>query len=242
MAVLETILWILALLWTIAQGLLTRQKAKSEQASEGTFEVHAFLLAVSVAAVPALSLSPLHLIWMVPGSFLVGLASVIFPFSLLRIPASLYCTLWYVGIRNPALTLYRAGEYARAIDAFKQAIRQKPNSAENHFYLALAYDKLGDHSSAITSFQECIRLDPDSAEAHCNLGVAFKDAGDLQSALEAFSHAIQLRPNYARAITNLGMIYVELGDLVNAGKQCAILEALDAAQASELRAAIAEVG
>ena len=238
MRVLGTILWLLALLWAVAQGLLIRQKAKSEQATEHTFEVHALLLAVSVAVIPALSLSPLHLLWMVPTSFLLGLASVIFPLNLLWIPASLYGTLWYVGIRNPALALYQAGEYPRAIDAFKEAIQRKPDSAENHFYLALAYDKMGDHGNAIRSFQECIRLKPDSAEAHCNLGFTFKDTGDLQSALESFAQAIHLRPNYAKAISNLGMTYVELRDLVNARKQCAIVEALDEAQASELRAAI----
>jgi len=238
MTVLGMILWVLALLWALAQGLNIRHKAKSEQATEHTFEVHAFLLAVSVAVIPALSLSPLHLLWMVPASFLLGLASVIFPLRLLWIPASLYGALWYVGIRNPALALYRAGDYAGAINAFNEAIQRKPDSVDNHFYLALAYDKVGDHGRAIKSFQECIRLKPDSAEAHCNLGFTFKDAGDFQNALTSFSQAILLRPNYTKAISNLGMIYVELGDLVNARKQCAILEAVDSTQASELRAAI----
>lgn len=242
MRVLGTILWLLALLWAVAQGLLIRQKAKSEQATEHTFEVHAFLLAVSVAVIPTLSLSPLHLLWMIPASFLLGLGSAIFPLNLLWLPASLYGTLWYVGTRNPALALYRAGEYERAIDALKVAIQRKPDSPESHFFLALAYDKMGEFDSAIESFQECIRLKPDSAEAYCNLGFTFKDTGDLQSALESFSQAIHLRPNYPKAISNLGMIYVDLGDLVSARRQCAILESLDVAQASELRAAIGAAG
>jgi tetratricopeptide (TPR) repeat protein len=238
MRVLGTILWLIALLWAVAQGLLIRQKVKSEQATEHTFETHALLLAVSVTVIPALSLSPFHLLWMLPASFLVGLASVIFPLNLLWIPASLYGAFWYVGIRNPALALYRAAEYSRAIDAFKEAIRRKPNTAENHFYLALAYNKVGDYGNAITSLQECTRLDPDSAEAHCNLGFTFRDTGNLQSALESFSQAIRLRPDYVKAISNLGMIYVELGDLDNARKQCTVLDEVDGAQASELRAAI----
>jgi tetratricopeptide (TPR) repeat protein len=238
MHVIGTIVWLIALLWAIAQGFLMRQKARSEQATEHTFEVHALLLAVSVIIIPALSLSPLHLLWMVPTSFLLGLGSVIFPLNLLWLPASLYGALWYVGIRNPALVLYRAGEYARAIAAFKEAIQRKPDSADNHFYLALAYDKVGDHGNAITSLRECVRLRPDFAEAHCNLGFTFKDTGDLQSAAESFSQAIRLKPGYAKAISNLGLVYVELGDLTNARKQCTILEALNRAHASELRAAI----
>lgn len=238
MQVVGTVLWLIALLWAIGQGLLIRGKAKSEQATEHTFEVHALLLAVSVAVVPALSLSPLHLLWMVPASFVLGLGSAIFPINLLRIPASLYGALWYIGIRNPALALYRAGEYASAIDAFKEAIQRRPGSVENHFYLALAYDKVGEHEDAIRSLQECIRLKPDFAEAHCNLGFTFKDTGDLQSAVKSFSEAIRLKPDYTKAILNLGMLCVDLGDLVNAEKQCALLEALDGAQARKLRATI----
>lgn len=238
MHVIGTVVWVIALLWAVAQGFLIRQKARSEQATEHTFELHALLLAVSVAIIPVLSLSPLHLLWMVPTSFLLGLASVIFPLNLLWIPASLYGALWYVGIRNPALALYRNGEYARAIDAFKEAIQRKPDSSEDHFYLALAYDKVGDHDGAIRSYNECIRLKPDSAEAHCNLGFTFKDRGDLENAVVSFSRAIRLRPDYTKAIWSLGMIYVELGDFTNATKQCTMLETLDGAQASELRAAI----
>ena len=90
MRVIGTVLWIVALLWAVVQGVLLRQKAKSEQATEHTFELHALLVAVSVAIIPALSLSPFHLLWMVPISFLLGLASVIFPLNLLWTPASLY--------------------------------------------------------------------------------------------------------------------------------------------------------
>lgn len=239
MHTIGVVLWVLALLWALGHGFLIRQKAKTEQATEHTFETHAFLLAVSVIVIPALSLSPLHLLWMVPASFLLALASMIFPLNFLWVPASLYGTLWYVGIRSPALALYRTGDYARAIDAFREAIRRKPDSAENHFYLALACDKMGDHASAIESFQECIRLRPDSAEAHCNLGFTFRDTGDHRRALESLSQAIRLRPKYPKAILNLGMIYVELGDLSNARKQCTVLESLiGEAQARELRAAI----
>jgi tetratricopeptide (TPR) repeat protein len=239
MRVLGAVLWLIALLLAVSQGLLMRRKARSEQATEHTLEVQALLLAVSVTVIPASSLSPLHLLWMVPTSFLLGPASVIFPLRILWIPASLYGALWYVGIRNPALARYRAGEYTKAIDAFQEAIRRKPDSAEDRFYLALAYEKVGDHERAMRSFHECIRLQPDFAEAHYNLGFTFKNAGDLQSAMEAFSQAVRLRPSYTKAIASLGMIQVELGDLESAKRQCTILESLGGVQASELRAAIA---
>ncbi len=238
MRVVETVIWVVGLLWAVSQGFLIRQKAKSEQACEHTFELHALLLAVSVIIVPTLSLSALHLLWMVPAAFVLGLASVMFPLNLLWIPASLYGSLWYIGVRNPALALYRNGDYAKAIDAFREAIQRKPNSSENYFYLALAYDKVGDHESAIKSFQECIRLKPDSAEAYCNLGFTFKDSGDLRNAVESFSQAVRLRPDYVKAMWNLGMIYIEQGDFDNAVKQCTALQPVDKTHADKLRTAI----
>ena len=239
MQIIGIILWVLGVLWAIAQGFNIRQKAKNEQATEHTFEVHALLLAVSATIIPVLSLSPLHLLWMVPSSFVLGLASVvILPLKLLWIPASLYGSLWYIGIRNPALALYRNGDYTKAIDAFKEAIQRKPDSSEDHFYLALAYDKVGDHDNAIRFFRECIRLKPDCAESYCNLGFTFKDSGDLRNAVESFSQAIRLKHDYTKAIWNLGMIYVELGEFDNALKQYTVLQAVDRAHADELHTAI----
>ena len=219
MQIIGNVLWVVGLLWAIAQGFIIRQRAKNEQATEHTFEVHALLLAVSVITIPLLSLSPFHLLWMIPASFVLGLASVMFPLNLLWLPASLYASLWYVGTRNPGWAFYLAGDYAKAIEAFKETIRIKPSSAETHFNIGLAYSKIGDNQKAIESFKDSIRLKPDSAEAHVNLGFSYKDIGKLREAADSFREALRIRPNYARAIWNLGMTYVELGDLDNARKQ-----------------------
>ncbi len=95
------VVWALALLWAVGHGIMLRQKARREQAAERAYETHALLLAVSVTLIPALSLSPFHLLWMVPASFVLGLASMMFPLNLLWLPASLYGRLWYVGLRTP---------------------------------------------------------------------------------------------------------------------------------------------
>jgi len=84
MHIIGIILWVAGVIWAIAQGFNIRQKAKNEQATEHTFELHALLLAVSVIIIPVLSLSPFHLLWMLPASFVLGLASMmIFPLKLL---------------------------------------------------------------------------------------------------------------------------------------------------------------
>ena len=241
-SILGIILWVAAVLYALGWGFIIRRKAKYEQATEGTFEIHAFLLAISVISIPVLSLSPFHLLWMLPASFVLGLASMTPPLFLLSplwgIPASLYASFWYIGIRNPGRASYLAGDYATAIESFKETIRQHPNSAEARFNLALAYGKIGDTEKAIQRYKEAIRLDPGSAVSHCNLGFDYKKGKYYKEAIESFKEAIRIRPNYGRAIWQLGMLYVDLGRIDDALEQYEVLRKFEEAAAEELYAAI----
>jgi len=238
MQIIGIIVWLLGLIWVIAQGFNIRQKAKNEQATEHTFEVHALLVAISLIIIPVLSLSPFHLLWMLPASFILGLASVISPFKLLWLPASLYGSLWYVGAREPGRAFYLAGDYAKAIECYKDTVRLKPNSAEANFNLGLAYDKAGYTKEAIKSYKEVIRLDPKSSVTYCNLGFIYKDSGDSQKAIESFKEAIRIKPDYDKARGNLGMVYVELGEIQNALKEYEVLKKSNETYAAELYSAI----
>ena len=238
MQVVGIIVWVLGVIWAIAQGINLRQKAKNEQAREHTFEVHAFLAVVSVIIIPILSLSPFHLLWMLPVSFILGLASMIFPFNLLWFPASLYGSLWYVGTKNSGRAFYLAGDYAKAIECYKDTVRLKPKSAEAHFNLGLAYDKAGNAKEAIKSYEEVIRLDPKSSMTYLNIGFAYQDLGENQKAIESFKEAIRIKPDYDKARVNLGMIYVKLGDIENALKEYEVLRISNERFAAELNAAI----
>jgi len=238
MQIIGIILWVIAVLYAVGWGFIIRQKAKNEQATEHTFELHALLLAVSVIIIPVLSLSPFHLLWMLPASFVIGLVSMMFPLNLLWFPASLYGSLWYVGTMNPGRAFYLAGDYAKAIECYKEIVQLKPNSAEAHFNLGLAYGKIGDKENEKECYKESIRLKPNSAEAHCNLGFSYRDLGNNEKAIESFKEAIRIRPNYAKAHWNLGMAYVEVGDIANALKEYEVLQERDETYAAELYSAI----
>lgn len=99
MHIIVNILYIICVLFAIAWGILMRHKAKAEQATEKIFEVFGLLMAVSLILIPILSLSPFHLLWMFPASFLLGLLSFFPPFRLLWPLASLYGSLWYIGLK-----------------------------------------------------------------------------------------------------------------------------------------------
>jgi len=105
MHIIANVLYISCVLFAILWGINIRQKAKTEQATEKIFEVFGLLMVVSLILIPTLSLSPFHLLWMFPVSFLFGLLSLIFPLNLLLWPlASFYSSLWYIGLKPNKFT------------------------------------------------------------------------------------------------------------------------------------------
>ncbi|MGD1041551.1 MAG: tetratricopeptide repeat protein [Sedimentisphaerales bacterium] len=114
------------------------------------------------------------------------------------------------------------GRYQDAIEAYKQAIRIKPDFAGAHYNLGVAYGKLGRYQDAIESYKQAIRIKPDYAEAHCNLGIAYVNLDRYQDGIESYKQAIRIKPDYAYAHNNLGIAYGELGryqDAIEAYKQ-----------------------
>ncbi|MBA7497843.1 Cell division coordinator CpoB [subsurface metagenome] len=123
-----------------------------------------------------------------------------------------------IGICNDQL-----GNYNKAIEAYKQAIRIDPDDAPTYYNLGLAYDQLGLYKDAIEANKQAIRIDPDYANAYYNLGIAYKKHGLYKDAIEAFKQAIHINPDDAfLAHMNLGLTYNSLGlykDAIEACKQ-----------------------
>ena len=241
MNIIANIIWVGSIIYTIGWCVFIREKAKNEQATEGIMEIHAFLLTVSVIIIPILSISPFHLLWMLPASFVIGLLSMYFPFRLLFIPASFYFLFWYIGIKNTGREYYVSGNYEKAIDAFKESIRKKPNSAEAHFNLGLAYGKIGESDKEIESYLEAIRLKPKVPNVHFNLGSAYKENGDIQSAIESYKKALQIDNDYTKARYHLCRTYIEIGDRENAMKEYGFIQNADKNMADELANAIKQL-
>ncbi|MGZ3391451.1 MAG: tetratricopeptide repeat protein, partial [Isosphaeraceae bacterium] len=67
--------------------------------------------------------------------------------------------------------LLRAGDLARAEQAFLQIARQDPLSGETRFFLGLIHQQRKDLETAIHHYEHALRLAPGLAEARNNLGV-----------------------------------------------------------------------
>ena len=90
-----------------------------------------------------------------------------------------------------------------ALACFGRALELKPDYAEAHSNLGVAFKDQGKVDEAIACYRRALELKPDFAEAHSNLGVAFKDQGKLDEALACFRRALELKPDYAAAHSNL---------------------------------------
>jgi tetratricopeptide (TPR) repeat protein len=103
------------------------------------------------------------------------------------------------------------GNHELAVEAYKTAIRLKPDLAEAYCGLGGAYFKMGRYAEAVEAYKTAIRLEPDLAEAYCGLGGAYFKMGRHAEAVEACKTAIRLKPDYAKAYSNLGGAYGGMG-------------------------------
>jgi len=97
--IIGNIIYLFCVVFAILWGITMRRRAKMGQI-ERIFEVFGLLMVISLILIPVLSLSPFHLLWMFPVSYLLGMLSLFFPLRLLWPLASFYGALWYIGLKS----------------------------------------------------------------------------------------------------------------------------------------------
>jgi tetratricopeptide (TPR) repeat protein len=140
----------------------------------------------------------------------------------------------WLAFNNLGLACSRHGRYNEAIEAYKQAIKIKPNLAESYTNLGAAYANLGHLSEAIDAFKMAAQIDPDLAEAHYNLGYAYAKLGRYTEAIDIYKQAIRIKPDYALAHYNLGVAYLAIDDKDSAMAEYNILKSLNPEMAKKL--------
>ncbi|WP_282055963.1 tetratricopeptide repeat protein [Maribacter luteus] len=239
MNIIGYIIYGLCVFITIGWCVQIRGRVKNEQATEKSRELQGFLMTLSLVLIPVLHLSPFHLLWMLPASFILGFLSVSTPLRILWIFSSLYFSIWYIGISNVGRKYYVAGEYDKAIEAYIDEIAKKPSS-EKYFNLGLAYGKTGQHDKEIDAYEHAVILNPKRPELYFNLGTVYNDIGKNEKAINTLNEAIRLRPEYLKAHYTICKIYAEIGDRVNAKRELEIIKKLNNSVADELTAIINE--
>lgn len=114
--------------------------------------------------------------------------------------------------------LEQEGEFNKAADAYRQAIKINPNVPELQFNLGAMLFALNDPEKAIPFYQEAIRLNNNFTEAYFNLGILLQSQSKFSDAIEQYNKALNIQPCFFEAITNIGTIKQLQGDLDQAIK------------------------
>ena len=110
---------------------------------------------------------------------------------------------------NLGVVLALKGRRQEAEQAFLEAVRLAPGSADARANLGKAYLEQGMVREAIAQFSEAVRLKPSNARFHYMLGQAYYQQGEKEVAAIALAKALSLKADFPEARSLLGKIIRE---------------------------------
>jgi tetratricopeptide (TPR) repeat protein len=120
------------------------------------------------------------------------------------------------------------------IQAYKAAIRLRPDYMSAYERLGSRYVKSKKFADAVEVYKQLASLRPGDATAPNSLGEVYLELGKTHEAAESFRQAIRLKPDYGRAYYNLGKSLLTMGNRDAAVEQYNILQNLDQDWAEKL--------
>ena len=130
------------------------------------------------------------------------------------------------------------GKPDEEIQAYKQAIRLRPDYTVAFERLGSRYLKSKKYSEAVEVFRQLAALKPGDANAPNNMGEAYFELNKLNEAVESFRQSIRLKPDFGKAYYNLGRTLMAMGNRDAALEQYTILTNIDPDWAEKLNAII----
>jgi len=112
--------------------------------------------------------------------------------------------------------LQRNDELDQAVEAYRAALRLKPDDPQTHNNLGSALEAQGHFAEAVACYQTALRLKPRYAEALFNLGNAYGAQALLDEAVTAYRAALDAQPEYPEALNNLANALKEGGQVEEA--------------------------
>ena len=130
------------------------------------------------------------------------------------------------------------GKPDEEIQAYKQAIRLRPDYTVAFERLGSRYLKSKKYGEAVEVFRQLAALKPGDANAPNNMGEAYFELNKLNEAMESFRQSIRLKPDFGKAYYNLGRTLMAMGNRDAALEQYTILTNIDPDYAEKLNAII----
>jgi tetratricopeptide (TPR) repeat protein len=107
------------------------------------------------------------------------------------------------------------GQDQKALQYFKKATENDPNSTTAWYGLGYCYAGKNSHNDAIEAYKQAIRTDPKNEISHFHLGNYYHKIGRNDEAIETYKKVVTINPDFEAAYFNLGIIYSEIGQLID---------------------------
>jgi len=152
-----------------------------------------------------------------------------------------------------ARSQFDSGNYAAAVKTLSTAIRENPQDAALHFWLARSYYETRDYDKAVASAETAVHLAPENAEYNRWLGRAYGGKAEQSQSFflarkvkQAFEAAVRLAPRSIEARRDLMQYCVEApwivgGDKDKARQQIEAISKLDPVEGRLARGAYLRV-
>ena len=128
---------------------------------------------------------------------------------------------------NLGVAQAEVGEIDRAVIAYENTLRMRPNCAEAWNNLGVLHREKNNVERAVECYLRAIAINPNFAQALNNVGVVYTIQGLARAALEVLQRSVAATPTYAVAHNNLGVLLRDTGDIpeaLEAYRACAALE------------------
>lgn len=128
------------------------------------------------------------------------------------------------GLRLLAKLRNALGDKHLAVQAMREAMRQKPRLKDGRYELGVMLLDCGDAAAAAEQFRAALDETPDHVAARYNLAWTLRQQGALDAAIDAYHAVVASQPDHGKAWFNLG------NALQEAGKVAAALAAYEQAR------------
>ena len=100
------------------------------------------------------------------------------------------------GDRNLAASLFEAGRYAEAAEAYAALLAEDPDDSSLRASYGGVLGAVGRYDEALVQLDRAIELDPLNAEAYHNRGLVHERRGEREAAIAEYRSALRYRPDY----------------------------------------------
>jgi len=103
------------------------------------------------------------------------------------------------------------GEYDKAIDVLKNAIKDNPNNESAIYEIAYCYDQIGDFNQSIDCYSKFIDENPYSFTSWYNLGNAYSKIDNHEKAIWAYDYCLLINEEFGPVYFNLANVFLSHG-------------------------------